>query len=729
MSVTWVLNGTDYEISSKDHLLQLMSRGTLYTDAGNFPTSYWTSDYIQTVDIDLESDASISPIGISITEYFSGKYDGALFSISNWTYTTAIDYCGLFGYVRNATLQGIRLAGVWTLNGFGIYAGFLAGVTRSTNVYNIEGNFDSGSSLYGGLNLKSGGIIGFSRSATCEGITIRGNVLFDDAGAGYRGGIIGESIDSNFTFMRNLATFPNGIFGQDATVGGIVGYCHLDKRIEYVLIAMTGDIVGQRAGGYGGYCSWKSPTTSHTIVNSMKGNISANSGATSHAGGFFGNLRALGGSIAITGLMNYMTGNITTSSTTTDLGGIAGYINNWLTYTVSITNSIVAMNGNVLNAFTGLDAMTDVPLVAEALIDDSFGMTYTTLDNGSISQVLTGYTIESEISDLPYFPLEGSVVGPYTYKWDMIFGNVGGKASYSEYTHIIIFKGDMNSPVYVDFDVLASNTIAYVGYYTSGNYLYVNNASLVVNDSDAVRIFEIPGGTLLFGTAIPTTLSSDKSSPFSFEVNWTAVANAEFYRLTYEDVSDGEVGVVTDHILTTQFVNNLSPSTGYTMKVYAKMIEGSEYTFQNQFVSYTTANEVQYYPNLINEVTDSSSGVIDLSALNETNRLLMDPFLDEAFVDGSKIKLNLEVDGTNSDFITTLVHAGSSITDTTSTSAILTTFNDDDLNQSLDMYSESAGTQTLSYDNATKTISFMGTTYNIGDKIKIDGRYIVLYDI
>lgn len=37
-TVTWVQNGNgEYEISSREHLLQLMNVGNLYTDAGTPP--------------------------------------------------------------------------------------------------------------------------------------------------------------------------------------------------------------------------------------------------------------------------------------------------------------------------------------------------------------------------------------------------------------------------------------------------------------------------------------------------------------------------------------------------------------------------------------------------------------------------------------------------------------------------------------------------------------------
>ena len=102
-SVTWVRQNSKYEISSKEHILQLMSKGELYTDSGDFPVSYWSSDYIQTVSIEMESDVNISPIGSS-TEPFTGSFDGDYFSITDWSFSSTENCIGLFGYVQGSTI-------------------------------------------------------------------------------------------------------------------------------------------------------------------------------------------------------------------------------------------------------------------------------------------------------------------------------------------------------------------------------------------------------------------------------------------------------------------------------------------------------------------------------------------------------------------------------------------------------------------------------------------------
>ena len=116
MSIEWILTEDKYEVSTKNHLLQIMSKGTRFTETGTPPSDYWSSDYIQTADIDLESDSMINPIGSS-TEPFGGSYDGNHFAITDWTYSSnSEDNTGLFGYISTALIQNISLEGTWVLS-------------------------------------------------------------------------------------------------------------------------------------------------------------------------------------------------------------------------------------------------------------------------------------------------------------------------------------------------------------------------------------------------------------------------------------------------------------------------------------------------------------------------------------------------------------------------------------------------------------------------------------
>lgn len=78
MSLTWILDDSSrHEVSFKEHLLQIMNGGSLYTDTGSAPVDYLSSSYIQTADIDLAGETVI-PIGTE-TSPFAGAYDGGNF--------------------------------------------------------------------------------------------------------------------------------------------------------------------------------------------------------------------------------------------------------------------------------------------------------------------------------------------------------------------------------------------------------------------------------------------------------------------------------------------------------------------------------------------------------------------------------------------------------------------------------------------------------------------------
>jgi len=204
-TVTWVQDGNgNYEISSAEHLKQLMNRGSLYTNAGSPPSSaanYWASgtNYIQTVDIDLLSDSTdIRTIGDNFTQ-FEGIYDGGNYTISNWSFVDPFylttpdsrDWIGLFGYARNGTLKNIRLGGIFDLKGFHESAGLLVGRAFTEDIHNIVCDFDAGTTvtrgsattstsslLYigcviGNLNSSSAAVNLISNSATISGLTGR----------------------------------------------------------------------------------------------------------------------------------------------------------------------------------------------------------------------------------------------------------------------------------------------------------------------------------------------------------------------------------------------------------------------------------------------------------------------------------------------------------------------------------------------------------------------------
>ncbi|CAN0407594.1 unnamed protein product, partial [Ectocarpus sp. 13 AM-2016] len=253
-TLTWTKNGDDkFEVATAQHLLQIMNQGTIFADLGDHPNNYWESDYVQTSDVDLVDDhASILPIGNSTTA-FTEEYDGGLFEIKNWSFASSTElYQGLFGKASSATLQRIRLSGVWTLSGLpsgsASATGFMCANVLYGSVDDVEGDFAEGTVMTSTADNRSA-LFGSVTGCSLDRVTLRGSVHFDSSSTGDCGGMMGQiAYHATATNWRNLATSSNGISGEN--VGGICGnFDGWFVTASNWLNAMSGDINGQWSGG------------------------------------------------------------------------------------------------------------------------------------------------------------------------------------------------------------------------------------------------------------------------------------------------------------------------------------------------------------------------------------------------------------------------------------------------------------------------------------------------
>lgn len=500
-TVTWVLNSnSEYEISSNNHLLQLMQNGALYTNAGTIPSNFMAGHYIQTVDIDLVNDsANIMPIGSNAIK-FTGEYDGGNFTISNWSYTdpnfgtaTACEaYTGLFGYAAVSEVKNVRLAGLCVLNGFHNGGGMVIGNCDGTLATNIECDLSPGSSMNHGVGTVTwaymGGVIGNLSGQPAYGITLRGELSITySPNATYPvvGGVIGYANQTSATLVRNLGSFPNGLSGY--IVGGGIGYVFRTSA-EKILVAMEGDltatkyvggVVGQSRIDFAGY-------TSDGFINSMKGNITAQD--TAHAGGIIGNLWQSSSNNPLPNLFNYMTGDITTTLTvaTTRAGGIFGRCD----ANPNVTASINAMNGFSQNTVIGsTTAAGDITTV-----DTRFGLTFDT-DVYSTTSPVTGTAIDSSYFDLPYLVLSGTDSTGVTYSWDFIFGNEETIDFRPRPTNIIVSFGAVAGAISYKATIEETSTGVVQTVETGFTEPELNIKSLKPNTEYVVKVFTTTDGT------------------------------------------------------------------------------------------------------------------------------------------------------------------------------------------------------------------------------------------
>jgi len=419
-TVNWVLDGnSNYEVSSKEHLIQMMNNGSVYSNSGSTPTSWGGSQYIQTADIDLLGDSTnIKPFNLS------GEYNGAGFTISNWVFvddnygeSAAItNFVGLFETI-SGTVKNVRMAGVCSISGFSFAVGMLAGQVSGGDIFNIEVDLDAGSFIKQedyATTVYMGTIVGYMAGSTTSAtaVTFKGQMdemTFSPSAIGtvHVGGIVGYArTDVQCTLLRNLGVFLTPLKGQ--RVGGIVGYSN-DANFTKLLNAMTGDIQTTLASGYAGgicgYCMQDATAQNfNNCVNSMTGNITAVSDG--YVGGITGALSQNGTSVF--GLLNYMTGDITNATSPYKAAGIASFI----FASTNITSSMNAMNGTVYySVASGTNTL--------AHIDKSYGLV-STIDNAGTTEPLTGLAIQD---GLPVVDL--SVVDPdsVAHTFDFIFGN------------------------------------------------------------------------------------------------------------------------------------------------------------------------------------------------------------------------------------------------------------------------------------------------------------------
>ena len=170
------------------------------------------------------------------SRYFQGTFDGDGHQIANLTITGRNEYVGLFGYVRNATIQNCNVAG--EVSGYNFAGGIVGAVDGKTNNIlncsfqgNVTGNMYVGgivgqvqnqcevSSCYTigtvhGGNDKVGGIAGEGRGA------IKNCYALADVSAGgkFVGGIAG---DASSVTIENC--YYSGEVSARGSAGGIVG--------------------------------------------------------------------------------------------------------------------------------------------------------------------------------------------------------------------------------------------------------------------------------------------------------------------------------------------------------------------------------------------------------------------------------------------------------------------------------------------------------------------------
>ena len=540
-TVTWVKDVNDYyEVSSPEHLIQAMNYGTKYTNAGDTPISFnsSTTKYLQTVDIDL---ADFHEHIVPFSGTWSGTYDGGNHSIANWEYHNDSSPSGFFT-VLSGKFMNVKLTGVWKLGGISTYKGFIAGTLQDNGgrIDNVTTFFEAGTEITG-TGTEVGGLVGrLQNGAYISGCTLNGILNLSDTGYAC-GGFVGQSQTGNMTYCANYATFPNGI-KCSGRCGGIVGNMYNSwTEFHNIINGMTGDIGDQRsnpaggiAGGLSNNANTVTVTEAHTLVNVMIGDISTLTVHSGTSGGIAGITSGIG-TCTMSKFVNYMTGNIVGNST----GGLIGKIDNKTSSTVSFSNSIVAMNGNVQHDAV-VNSILHTANTASAVVNTDFGMTFST-NNFSTTDALVDFVTDDVFTLLPYLPMSGTSQEGASISFDASFGNLSGLDPISPFaiysTLTIHTSPEIFYPSYVSMGFSDTNTTKYLTYGTIQPHkitLYVDDAITGPVTSTADSVFNM-SGTLLKGLTWVQNVSNE------FEVSSHAHLIQIMSKGTVYDDFDGSI--------------------------------------------------------------------------------------------------------------------------------------------------------------------------------------------
>lgn len=210
--------------------------------------AYRNKHYRQIADIDL-SKVSFSPIG-SEELPFEGVYDGGNFSVKGIVIPAANTLpCGMFGYVKNATLRNVVIDGI-TNNGAGGKVGGVVGCAENSTIESCVMNSD----LYASVTI-SGGIAGWVSGGKVSGCTTTSTIKSITSEWAQSGGIVGYLCDGG---VVENCTLSGNVASMSKRIGGIVGDlrastvkgCRVTSVAEVFNNAHScGGIVGGHYGG------------------------------------------------------------------------------------------------------------------------------------------------------------------------------------------------------------------------------------------------------------------------------------------------------------------------------------------------------------------------------------------------------------------------------------------------------------------------------------------------
>ena len=202
----------------------------------------------------------------------------------------------------------------------------------------------------------------------------------------------------------------------------------------------------------------------------------------------------------------------------------------------------------------------------------------------------------------------------------------------------------------------------------------------------------------------------------------SSVSGAIAYRLTSQATGSIEKTEKDGFTDLDQTIKNLSPETEYTFRLYSTD-DGTAYTLVETSAVTTLANVGSNYDK--NDYLDDTSGIFDLSVLDQTSVNRMSDLLNDIFATGDLMFVKVSGKTKKSKF----VNRGGNV-DVTDTESVLANFSPDaGSGQNVSFTLSDTSTVLVSYDDATEEVTVDSKTYHTGDSFVLDGRKVTLLDI
>lgn len=208
----------------------------------------------------------------------------------------------------------------------------------------------------------------------------------------------------------------------------------------------------------------------------------------------------------------------------------------------------------------------------------------------------------------------------------------------------------------------------------------------------------------------------------SIGVTVAPVSGSTGYRLTSKRTDSFKSTVVnTDFTDLSQTSGNLEPDTEYTLSLYST--SGTTYEFVGESTVSTLVNSASNYDTSY----FGSDNRFDLSSLNNTSIGFVSSIMNDIFVTGDTIDINVK--GYSGSKESKFVNRGSTVSVDDAEALVAPFIEDGGSGQTISMTLSDNSTSTVYYDETTNFVTIDGDSYSPGESLVLDGKKVTVYDL